>query len=285
LQIHIVNFTPEGKIQNIRQHWDQGSLLRSVEVIGARGRNWPLRDGKDQVKLIQSTASFEPGSEAASRRGTVSSENSRPTTSSSNSSKNAMRDPHASLSLFEPAAEQETIPHHTRPLGPSKKVAKPPPRDLGELFVGDETAPETPQTTKTAARGGTASKGYHPIRLFDGATDAATPPKSPERSAIKVNPASYEHFEFGHGEDAPTPTAEVPASSVKTHTKKYSHFEFGNGEEASAPVVPEVAMARSAKHNSQWSFEDFTTPSKPGGKKVTKQDTRNFSWSDDEVSH
>ncbi|KAF7959854.1 hypothetical protein EAE96_001459 [Botrytis aclada] len=53
--IHIVSFDGNGKIQQIRQNWDQGSLLKLIDVIGKTGRNWPIRDGKDQIKLIASS--------------------------------------------------------------------------------------------------------------------------------------------------------------------------------------------------------------------------------------
>ena len=40
----MVHFDKSGKITQIRQYWDQGSLLKQIDVIGARSRNWPIRD-------------------------------------------------------------------------------------------------------------------------------------------------------------------------------------------------------------------------------------------------
>lgn len=55
MQIHIVHFDSENQIKQIRIHWDQASLLRQVEVIGARGRAWPIRDAKDQIRLLKTS--------------------------------------------------------------------------------------------------------------------------------------------------------------------------------------------------------------------------------------
>lgn len=51
---HFVSFTANLKIKQIRLSWDQGSLLKGIDIIGKTGRNWPIYEGKDQIKLIAS---------------------------------------------------------------------------------------------------------------------------------------------------------------------------------------------------------------------------------------
>ena len=51
--MHMVNFNTSGKILSIRQSWDQGALLKQLDIIGKTGRNWPIRDSKDQIKMIE----------------------------------------------------------------------------------------------------------------------------------------------------------------------------------------------------------------------------------------
>jgi hypothetical protein len=71
---------------------------------------------------------------------------------------------------------------------------------------------------------------------------------------------------------------------VKTNAKKYNHFEFGDGNDGQVtPKVRETVHSTKSKHMSQWDFEDFVTPEKPGTK-VLGQAVRHFGWSDDEVS-
>jgi hypothetical protein len=244
-----VQFDVNQKISQIRLYWDQGSLLKQVEVIGSRSRNWPIRDGKDQVRLIarsataEQTATPEP---SFSRRSTKSSDEVAINSRSRGSTTSATGDPHASLSLFAPrdvnAEEDEeriSAPSYAR-----ASSAKPPSRDLTDILSGShERVPATPDAhirSPSPAKAG-ANKNYGPIRLFD---DQEPTGKSPERA-------------------------------TKTNPKKYNHFEFGDGEEAQAASKP----TRNVKHQSQWNFEDFVTPDKPRVK-VRTQDKRTMSWED-----
>ena len=230
-------------------------------MIGARARNWPIRDGKDQARLIASSASFmtRPPSTTSSRRSTVSRDpnevilTDRP--ASSRSSISATGDPHASLSLFQPREiNQETS--FPRPTAPRAQSAKPPPRDYSELFADEGPEPPTPSI--------------------------ASP--SPQKNGIPVKAGSGKNFisnrlfEETEGEKA----LKSPVG-VKTNAKKYNHFEFGDGNDDQATAkVRETAHSTKSKHMSQWDFEDFVTPEKPGTK-VLGQAVRHFGWSDDEV--
>ncbi|CAI6331571.1 unnamed protein product [Periconia digitata] len=251
--IHIVHFNEQGKIHQIRLYWDQGSLLKQIEVIGARARNWPIRDGKDQIRLVASSAKIVPSadsSKAGAARGEdeVSVRSSR----SRGSTTNAMNDPHASLQLFQ-ARDVNRESSESRPAGPRTQSMKPPPRDLGELFVDEASAAAANPNDSPAKHGIPTKSGggrnFKSNRLFD---------------------------EAGEEETAPT-----PMSSVKTNAKKYSHFEFGDGEDT--PKVKEGHRSSRSHHQSNWDFEDFNTPAKTKTK-ILSQNVRHFGWSDDEVS-
>ncbi|KAG4428992.1 hypothetical protein IFR05_015531 [Cadophora sp. M221] len=247
--IHMVSFNPDGKIQQIRQSWDQGSLLKLIDVIGKSGRNWPIRDGMDQIKLIASSVKSA---------GKVGSGDGQETTRSRGNSTNVTGDPHASLSLFQPRDKNynDSLPAVVAP----RSSAKPAPRNYHDLFVGQEsndgspavaTRPELsrePTDSSSIAPKGGAGKNYHPSRLFDlPDEDVASPDK-------KGNPAKYEHFNLGEvSEDR----------AEKRHPLK---------------------EVKSAKHSSQWNFDDFNTPQRIVPSKVLRtNDVRHWGNSDDEV--
>lgn len=261
--IHIVHFDQEQKISQIRLYWDQGSLLKLVDVIGARARNWPIRDGKDQARLIATSAATfaQPSSAASSRRSTTTSGgadrvviNERPTSSASRTS-NAMNDPHATLALFQPRDVNQEGSYSSKPAVQRAQSAKPPPRNLNELFVGDISPStengnpaQTPQKNFAKAGGG---RNFQSNRLFDN-----TQEERPEQTPM----------------------------SIKTHAKKYDHFEFDDGEgDQATPKVRDTARPETrSKHQSQWDFQDFVTPDKVGTK-VLPNNARHFGWSDDEA--
>jgi len=47
-------FTGE-KIRSIRVYWDQATVLKQLEIVGPRGRGWPITDGPNQIELISKT--------------------------------------------------------------------------------------------------------------------------------------------------------------------------------------------------------------------------------------
>jgi hypothetical protein len=169
----------------------------------------------------------------------------------------ATADPHASLSLFQPREiAEETTPRKNSTGVVPRMSAKPPTRNLADILAGTEEesdAPGSPSNRPASPRknsnGGApkagAGKNYHPIRLFDeNSPEEAL--MSPDKTTVKTNPAKFKHFEFGNGEGA----------------------------------VKEKVQSRE-KHQSQWDFADFATPSKPPGK-LLPQNQRHFGWSDDE---
>lgn len=249
---HIVAFNSAGKIVQIRQSWDQGSLLKQVDVIGRSGRNWPIRDGNEQIKLIAKCVKGE-----ASASGGDVPLRSRAT------STNAMRDPHTSLNLFAPRAEQEEA-DFASVVSPYAGKKRPQQRSFTEI-LGDEPeddedgSPGRPGSpTKGIAPKAGAGKNFQQPRLFEAVEhdepDSPLQQKSPERF-YKPNPKKYEHFDFADGSDP----QDAPARGTE--------FEKVNR----------------GKHNSQWDFKDFVTPQKPRGRPERTQDLRHWSTENDEA--
>ncbi|KAL6711831.1 hypothetical protein ACN47E_002874 [Coniothyrium glycines] len=249
--VHVVHFDNAGKITQIRQYWDQGSLLKQIDVIGSRSRNWPIRDGKDQSNLIATASSAfgQPESASVSRPSTAASRGADDVSISSRSrgsTNNAMNDPHASLSLFQPRSITEEEHNVSVPIAPRAQSAKPPPREYSELFVGEHKGSPSPNE-KIPVKAG-AGRNYKQSRLFDEET---------EEERIAATPMS-----------------------IRTNAKKYNHFEFGDGEDT--PVVRDTARSRTkGKSEPNWDFESFATPNK-AEPKTQPAAVRHFGWSDDE---
>lgn len=257
MQVHIVRFNAQNQIQQIRLYWDQGSLLKQVEVIGSRGRNWPIRDAQDQIRLINSvvsgaaTGTTTPSSVAAqSSNGDKSEDSSRPFTPC----KKPLKDPHAAESLFELLSPSQD---RTQPVVAPRAAAsaKPPPRDYGELFVGDD------DTEDASAKNGSSKR------------DSVIAPKAGAGKNFQ-RPRLFDDDETVAAEER-----EKKEPRYKTHPAKFSHFELGGDN--SEREIKDVPSRPKSQHMSQWNFEDFTTPEKPKGK-VRGQDIRHFGWSDDE---
>jgi hypothetical protein len=249
-----------------------------IDVIGKTGRNWPIRDGKDQIKLIVNSVKSAGNAPA----------DAQPTTTSRSrdNSTNVTRDPHASLSLFAPRAKNlsETLPVVAAP----RASAKPPPRDYHDLFVGNESdnSPSTAGGINIAGDGmgsrkvaqvydspnrpagiapkGGAGKNYAPSRLFDHHTEEDEV-DSPKRPSPDKN-HSAEHF-------------------YKPNAKKYQHFDFADGSDPQdTPAPTPLKDVVKSKHGSQWKFDDFSTPAKHiPTKGLRTNDTRHWGNSDDEV--
>lgn len=248
----------------MRLNWDQGSLLKLIDVIGKTGRNWPIRDGKDQIKLIANSVKHA-GHHSTSNGKAESTEPTDVLARSRGSSSNVTRDPHASLSLFAPREQaiEELMPEVVAP----RASAKPPPRDYHDLFAGNESD-QSPVTdtfqkstnrersqspSKSIAPKAGAGKNYKPSRLFD--QDENPADATPEKM-YRPNPTKYQHFDFA---DGPGP------------------------ENAAPPAVKD--LKNKGKNGNKWDFEDFMTPEKPVPSKTIKsQEVRHWGNSDDEVN-
>ncbi|CAG7922671.1 unnamed protein product [Penicillium olsonii] len=267
--IHIVHFDSEQQIKQIRIHWDQASLLRQVEVIGARGRAWPIRDGKDQIRLLKASASA-CSTAAVPAPAPVA----KPRTRSSSPQKRYTKDPYAAESLTEllsPSKEMAELEARAEPpkptssakkytqdpygagslneiLSPSKKPpapiapfapssSRPATRNFSDIFVKDDDVPDSPTRSQRRA------------------------PREPQEEKGRLGPVDEDrHF-------------------YKTIEGKFSHFEIG-GDYPEQEEKPAPKHANSY-HASKWGFDDFTTPTKatrpPRGEEV-----RHFDLSEDE---
>ncbi len=247
-QIHVVSFD-NGKISQIRLSWDQGSLLKLIDVIGKTGRNWPIRDGKDQIKLINNSIA------AAGKRATGGGIPAQPTGEeqirrSRENSNNIFRDPHASLSLFAPRdSGDEQLQAQPTVVAP-RASAKPPPRDYHDLFVGQdsnsklESRPDSPH--KHSAYGAIASKAgagknFQENRLWDTNENNTPQQQSPKRSTNNKNGPSWD-FESFQTPDKTVPTKSLVRPAASSDNR---HWGTENDEVPATPVYrPAVPRPR-----------------------------------------
>ena len=301
-----MTFDGDGKISQMRQTWDQGALLKQLDVIGRTGRNWPIRDSKEQLKLIASSvraaggASKPPsGSELVNR--------------SRGNSTNILRDPHASLALFAPREDVGNVPESVvSPYAGSR----PRQRSFTEI-LGDEPveAPATPSNdrgrsqspSKAIAPKGGASKNFQPIRLFDTdegvEEDPATTsndrgrPQSPSKAIAPKGGASKNFqpirlFDPDEGVESGPDTRDKsrsPERHYRPNPTKYQHFDFADGSDPQDAPKAGVTFDKTTKsrHDSNWSFEDFVTPQKAGASKGGShrpQDVRHWGTENDQVA-
>lgn len=255
--MHIVSFDAEGRIRQIRQSWDQGSLLKQLDVIGRTGRNWPIRDSKEQIKLIEACLKATGGAPTAAAQDAGFNPRAR------GNSNNALRDPHASLALFAPReeAEQESPANVISP----KAGRRPRQRDFAEI-LGDEPVEDvgspsagrgfSDSPSKAVAPKAGAGKNFQPNRLFDAEDGLPEMPDSP---------------------------AEPVDRFYRPNPKKFNHFDFGDDPEEHIAADPTPVKT---KHSSQWNFDDFNTPAKVRPSRALQkshQDVRHWGTEDDEV--
>ncbi|KAH6898680.1 hypothetical protein B0T10DRAFT_473402 [Thelonectria olida] len=242
---HFVAFDEDGKISQIRLQWDQGSVLKQIEVIGKSGRNWPIRDSREQIAFIQACLKSSGSFEAfpPSHNETI--------VRTRGNSNNALRDPHASLQLFGPREEIEApLPSNVvSPYGGSR----PHQRSFTEI-LGDEPVDGSPSANRhrsmSPSKGG-QGKNFKPSRIFDGQQESelVETPQPKGNRLIRPNPKKFSHFDFADGTDPQD--APAPGQDFDERPK--------------------------SKHDSQWSFSDFVTPQKfKPSKTLRTQDIRHW---------
>ena len=302
LKIHIVDFKGH-QIQQVRLYWDQGSLLKLVDVIGSRGKNWPIRDGKDQARLIASSAATTTSQGNGVTPSTSTSNPGNPneavvTSDPAEQRKNVTGDPHASLSLFGPRSDDSAhVPKATAPRG----SAKPPPRDYHDLFVSegspDASAQASQKENRPRAQSQKAQSAKPPPRdyhdLFIGNDSDASPaakerPASPQKSG-QVAPKggagkNYHPSRLFDMDDTPPGTPKSPSKDtyIKPHPTKFKHFEMGGDNEESSkqqsPAKPRV------KPQSQLDIGEYLNATEKPIKNPRNQEIRHFGWGDDDTN-
>ncbi|KAJ6128060.1 hypothetical protein N7471_009277 [Penicillium samsonianum] len=272
--VHIVHFDANQLIKQIRIYWDQASLLKQVEVIGARGRQWPVRDGKDQLRLLRAAETARAAPSQPSSQKTETKLPHRPSspgkrrikdpysagsltellspskeiaelesraepprpTSSSTPSKRYTQDPYGAGSLNELLSPTKKVPAHVAPFAPSS--ARPAQRNFSDIFVKDDDVPDSPSKSKRRAP-----------RVEEEDEKARTGPVDEDRHFYKSAPGKYNHFELG-------------------------------GDNSEREVKAEVRQANT-KHATHWDFDDVETPVK-SSRAARGQEVRHFGFGDNE---
>ena len=169
-------------------------------------------------------------------------------------SKRHIKDPHASLDLFSPKPSDE----NERVLSPNavapRASARPPPREMSELFAAghEDHEPGSPKkrpVEPVIATKGAGNQKFTAPRLFSDERN------EPAAVGYKSNKAKYNHFDLGDPNEDDT-------------------FQFQDNTPKPKTTAP--LRAKSNKHGSQWDFADFSTPGK-AGQKVRDQDVVHFS--------
>ncbi|KAJ5926328.1 hypothetical protein N7516_008101 [Penicillium verrucosum] len=289
--VHIVHFDADKQIKQIRIYWDQASLLKQVEVIGARGRQWPVRDGKDQLRLLKTaeTARLAPSQPASQDSETKlpnrpsspgkrrirdpysadsltellspSKETSKPA-----SSKKYTQDPYGAGSLNEILSPTKKAPAYVPPFAPSS--GRPATRNFSDIFVKDDHLPDSPSKPQRRAA---------PVDEEDG--KAAKGPVDEDRNFYRTDPRKYSHFEIGEENAAGKGPVDEDRHFYKTAPGKYNHFEIG-GDNSEREAKGEVKQANT-KHATHWDFDDVETPVK-ASRAPRGQERRHFGFGDNE---
>ncbi|KAL2870060.1 uncharacterized protein BJX67DRAFT_304704 [Aspergillus lucknowensis] len=280
--IHIVRFNSQNEIQSVRIYWDQASLLKQVEVIGNRARNWPVCDADKQTRLIKLASASAPADSApvpVSQPEPASTAKDDVPRAPPSPGKKHIKDPYAADSLFDllSPAKEDGQPVHPR----APASAKPPPREYNELFVGEEEneAPDaTPSRPRAVAPKVGAGKNYRPSRIFD--TDEVKDLQ--EAAAVAPKIGAGKNFRPSRIFDNDEPVAREKSEQIayRANTKRFEHFELG-GDNGNREIKPSASRPHS-RHISHWDFQDFETPERPQ-RKPRGQEVRHFGWSDDEA--
>ncbi|KAJ5210036.1 Nucleic acid-binding OB-fold [Penicillium cf. griseofulvum] len=268
--VHIVHFDSNQLIKQIRIYWDQASLLKQVEVIGARGRQWPIRDGKDQLRLLKNA---ETARAAPSQPPSQKVETKLPDRSSS-PGKRRFKDPYSANSLTEllspnkEAAERESRAEAPRPASSSKRYTKDPygAGSLNEL-LSPSKKPPAPVAPFAPASARPATRNFSDIFVKDDDT-----PDSPSktRRAPRVDEEDEKPIKGPVDEDR---------HFYKSAPGKYNHFEIG-GDNSEREIKAEVKQAKTP-HSTHWDFDDFETPVK-GSRVPRGEEVRHFGFGDNE---
>lgn len=252
--------------------------MRLVEVISpSRSGGWPIREAENQTKMIKSVIAATPAvsapapapvpvpvpeqttaqeakaeaPEAKAEEPDVKTEE-RPGTPVG---RRRIRDPYAAESLTDllsPGSDR-TEPVRAPRAGAS---ARPPQRDLGDIFVVDDNVPtEAERRSASPSKPGPvapkvgAGRNFQGNRLFDDDDTVAKEEGGHHQIAYKTNPHRFNHFDIG-----------------------------GDNSEREVQEKPVGGRSKS-QHTTQWAFDDFVTPEKPR-RALRGQEINQFPWTD-----
>lgn len=177
-------------------------------------------------------------------------------------SKKHIKDPYASLDLFSPRAVDENQPFAAPNAVAPRASARPPPREMSELFAAghEDHEPGSPKKVPVEpviAPKGAGNQKFAAPRLF------SDDPNEPTAVGYKSNPAKYNHFDLGDADE------DDPMQYRETTPKP----------RAAVPMRP-----KTTKHSSQWDFQDFSTPDKVA-QKLRGQDVVHFSLDNSSIDN
>ncbi|KAK6342810.1 hypothetical protein TWF718_008196 [Orbilia javanica] len=232
--VHIVQFE-DGVIKQIRQYWDQASLLKQLGVIGKSGKNWPIRSGDEQVKLIKASVNSvaeTPADESSTRP----------------SSKGSNQSGRESIQLFAPRELDEDVFKSSVP--PPRGSIKPPGRQLHDIIGEEGDVPVAAPTPK-------GSIGTGPRRTFFVGQEIDETNSTPDRK-VAVHQGKYKHFELEHNpeKDAETPKPNAP-KRASVYSKAGSSWDFADF--ATPEKRPTKISAQHAR-TMTWSDDEETSP-------------------------
>lgn len=277
LQVHIVHFNTDNQIQQVRIYWDQGSLLKEVEIIGARGRQWPIRDAKEQTRLLKAAASAKSAPQLAPSQRATDDLPARP----ASPGKRHIKDPYAADSLFDllspTKAETETNieEERPRPASPGKRHTRDPyaAESLTELLSPSKPETSAPVRPYAPAAAQPPPRQYNELFVADDEDEAPPTPSKAEKVVGHKAGAKNQGNRIFQDDDAVEDRA-----FYKTDPRKFSHFEIG-GDNSELEVKEEPKRGKS-RHQSQWDFSDFATPVKPA-RTEPAVDARPFGYGDE----
>lgn len=265
-----MHFDANQQIKQIRVYWDQASLLKQVEVIGARGRQWPIRDGKDQTRLLRTAVAVcaSPSQPASQQTTDLPHRPSSP-------GKRRIKDPYGAGSLTEllspskEMAELESRAEPPRPASSSKRYTQDPygAGSLTEILSPTKqppahVAPFAPASGRPAAR--------HFSDIFVKDDDLPDSPSKPQRRTPRVQEGD---------EKADKGPVDEDRHFYKSVPGKYNHFELG-GDNSEREIKGE---GRHSNHynTSHWEFNDFATPVK-NSRPQRGNEVRHFGFGDEQ---
>ncbi|KAK8056726.1 hypothetical protein PG993_001953 [Apiospora rasikravindrae] len=297
--MHIVTFDNEGKIVQIRQSWDQGAMLKQVDVIGKTGRNWPIRDSQEQIKMITNAAKSVSDAVPAQKKADPAvrprgEPNNSPlfgTREENNQSIASVISPRGGVKPkqrgFDEILGEEPAGTAAASVVSPRGGARPTQRTFHDIVGEEEDNDEegSPSSgrgrsrspSKVVAPKAGVDKKFQPSRLFEKEeeTEAArnaeaharerseSPFKSiaPKAGADKkFKPSRL--FETNEDSENGGNTGKGPELFYRPNPKRFDHFEFGDGSDAPETQEQSEPKPRDSKHGSQWSFDDFVTPQK-----------------------
>ncbi|KAK6532998.1 hypothetical protein TWF281_007164 [Arthrobotrys megalospora] len=239
--VHIVQFE-DGVIKQIRQYWDQASLLKQLGVIGKSGKNWPIRSGEEQIKLIKSSINSVAETAADASESGAS---TRPSSKGSNQSGResiqlfARRDPDDDV--FKPSVV------------PPRGSIKPPGRQLHDIIGEEGDVPMVVPTPKGASNG--------PRRTFFVGQEIDEGNSTPDRK-VNVHSAKFNHFELEHNPDKDAETPKPNAGKrTSVYTKAGSSWDFAD---FATPEKRPTKISTQQARTYNWSDnEEDTSPVQP----------------------